>query len=200
MSTPSKTSQYILAKQPSGAVNLSEVFKLTEKDLPALQDGELLVKTLYLSNDPAQRTWIQANLDASRLYAPPVNEGDVMKSGGIATVIESKSSQFQKGSLVSAAVGWTQYAVISEKDARPIEKLEGLSETHYLGAFGGPGLTALHGLRRVRTSDKDDMLVVSGAAGATGSMAVQIGKKILGVKKVIGIAGTDEKCRWVEVS
>lgn len=200
MSVPTKTRQILLAKQPNDKVNISEHFKHTEADIPALQDGQLLVKAIYLSNDPAQRAWIQAGQDESRLYTPPVKAGDVMKSYAVSEVIDSKSSSIKKGSLVVVNAGWTQYAVVADKEARSIQKMEGLSPSHFVGAFGGPGLTAMHGLNRVNTTDKDEMVVISGAAGATGSMAVQIAKKLKGVKNVIGIAGSDEKCRWVEVS
>lgn len=120
-----------------------------------------------------------------------------MRAYGVASVVESKSSKLPKGSLVTGAVGWSEYTVVNAKDCNPIEKLEGLSETHFLGALGLTGLTAYYGLQVVNTG-AEDAVVVSGAAGATGSMVVQIAKNMLGCKKVIGIAGSDDKCRWVE--
>lgn len=199
MSIPTKTRQILLAKQPNDKVNISEHFSFAETSIPALQDGQLLVKPIYLSNDPAQRAWIQANQDESRLYQAPVKAGELMKSYAMSEVIDSKSSSIKKGALVVGNTGWTQYAIMADKEARPIQKMEGLAESHFLGAFGGPGLTAMHGLNRVETTEKDELVVISGAAGATGSMAVQIAKKLKGVKNVVGIAGSDEKCRWVEV-
>lgn len=86
---------------------------------------------------------------------------------------------------------------MAAKACSVIQPLEGLSVTHYLGALGLTGLTALYGLQTVRTGP-EDAVVVSGAAGATGSMVVQIAKHVIGCRKVIGIAGNQEKCRWVE--
>lgn len=120
-----------------------------------------------------------------------------MSAFGLAQVVESRSSKFQKGSLVVASTNWSEYNVLDEAACTPVEKVGDLSETHFLGALGFTGLTAYHGLEVVRTS-ASDTVVVSGAAGATGSMVVQIAKHLLGCKKVIGMAGTDDKCKWVE--
>ena len=120
-----------------------------------------------------------------------------MGARGIAEVIESKSSKFPKGALVVAGTNWVEYNVFDEAACTPIQKVGDLSETHFLGALGLTGLTAYYGLQVVRAG-ASDTVVVSGAAGATGSMVVQIAKHMLGCKKVIGIAGTDDKCKWVE--
>jgi len=113
-------------------------------------------------------------------------------------VIDSKADNWQKDQLVVAPLGWTQYGVVDAKPLVPLEEIPGLSITHYIGAFGGVGLTAYHGLTEVGRTTKDDAVVVSGAAGGTGSMVVRIAKHMLGCKKVIGIAGGKEKCKWVE--
>lgn len=142
---------------------------------------------------------IDPDIAAERLYVPPVEVGAPMSSFGLAQVVESKSSQYSKGDTVTAPTGWTEYAVVKATSCQPARDLPGgLSKTHYLGALGFTGLTAYFGLTEVGKTTKDDVVVISGAAGATGMMAVQIAKKIIGSKKVIGIAGTDEKCRWVE--
>lgn len=120
-----------------------------------------------------------------------------MSAFGVGQVIESKSSKFSKGNLVLGSINWSEYSVLPAAALSLVEKVGDLSETHFLGALGLTGVTAYYGLQVVRTG-AEDAVVVSGAAGATGSMVVQIAKKILGCKKVIGIAGTDEKCRWVE--
>lgn len=118
---------------------------------------------------------------------------------GLAEVIESKSSKYKKGDVVIASTGWSEYRIVKAAECQPAPDLPGgRSKTHYLGALGLTGLTAYMGLTEVGQTTKDDVVVVSGAAGATGSMVVQIAKKIIGCKKVIGIAGSDEKCRWVE--
>lgn len=120
-----------------------------------------------------------------------------MGARGIAEVVESKSSKFPKGSLVVASTNWSEYNVLNEAACSPVQQVGDLSPTHFLGALGLTGLTAYYGLQVVRAGP-DDVVVVSGAAGATGSMVVQIAKHMLGCKKVIGIAGTDDKCKWVE--
>lgn len=139
-------------------------------------------------------------MDPERLYTAPVLKGEVMRSYAIAEVVESNASALSKGQLVMGTFGWTEYAVVDAKDARPIQPdaSAGIRATHFIGALGGPGLTAYNGLIDVARATKDDVVVVSGAAGATGSIVVQLAKNVLGCKKVIGIAGGDKKCRWVE--
>ncbi|KAF2097071.1 NAD(P)-binding protein [Rhizodiscina lignyota] len=202
MGLPTTTSQWVLAKKPTEHVVLSgpDATWTLKHDvpLPQLKDGEVLLQTLYLSNDPAQRTWI-FDVDPERLYAPPVNIGDVMRTTrNLCKVLDSKAEKLPTGSLVNASLGWTQYGVIDAKGLLPLQEIPGLSIVHYLGAFGGVGLTALHGLTEIGHTTKDDAVVISGAAGGTGSMAVQVAKHLIGCKKVIGIAGGKEKCKWVE--
>ncbi|KAF7193991.1 putative membrane protein [Pseudocercospora fuligena] len=197
-----KTRQWQLANKPRDEPKLDgpeQTFELVETNLPEPKDDELLVKLLCLSNDPAQRGWIDADIPEERLYVPPVQLGAPMNARGLAEVVESKSEKFKKGDTVVASTGWSEYRVVPASQVQPAGDLPGgKSKTHYLGALGLTGLTAYFGLTGVANTTKDDVVVVSGAAGATGSMAVQIAKKIIGSKKVIGIAGTDEKCRWVE--
>lgn len=121
-----------------------------------------------------------------------------MNARGIGEVIESKSSELPKGALVTANTNWAEYGVFNTKACTPIQKLPGLEITHFLGALGMTGLTAYYGTKIIAQVGPEDTVVVSGAAGATGSMVVQIAKKMLGCKRVVGMAGTDEKCRWVE--
>ncbi|KAJ5092851.1 hypothetical protein N7456_008712 [Penicillium angulare] len=201
MSLPTKTQQWILNEKPYAEAVLegeNQTFKLVTTDIPALKDGEVLLKTVYLSNDPAQRGWISPYAIPGRLYMPPVEVGDVMKSMGIFRVVDSRSAAVEVGSLVNAVSGWTEYTVINAKDVVKITPQAGLPETHFLGALGLPGHTAYYGLTQIVKATSEDTVVVSGAAGAVGNIAIQIAKKMIGCKKVIGIAGTDEKCRWVE--
>ncbi len=123
-----------------------------------------------------------------------------MRAFALAEVIDSKNPKFKKGDKVIANMGWAEYAVNDPQNLQlqPIQQLEGVNVTHYLGAFGFTGLTAYYGIKEIARAGPGDTVVVSGAAGATGSMVVQIAKKILGCKRVIGMAGSDEKCRWVE--
>lgn len=197
-----KTRQWILAEKPTDLPQLdgpNPTFKLTETELPDPKDDEVLVKLLYLSNDPAQRGWINKFINPERLYTTPVKEGDPMRARGLCEVVESKSSKYNKGDTVLAGINWSEYGVFPASQLQPAKDLPGgMSKTHYLGALGLTGLTAYFGLTEVVGTKADDIVVVSGAAGATGMMAVQIAKKILGCKKVIGMAGSDEKCKWVE--
>ncbi|KAL4948195.1 chaperonin 10-like protein [Aspergillus filifer] len=196
------TRQWLLNSKPTDMPTVTgpnPTFKLTTTDIPAPTASQALVKTLMLSNDPAQRTWIVPGADPERLYAPPVEEGTPMASFGLAEVVQSgNEKELAVGSLVLAPTKWSELSIHEIKGLHVIKPIEGLDLGHFLGAFGFTGLTAYYGIKEVAGAGKDDTVVVSGAAGATGSMVVQIAKKILGCKRVIGIAGTDDKCRWVE--
>ena len=126
-----------------------------------------------------------------------------MRARCICEVVESaapadKQDVFGVGKHVLATSGWTEYSVMAARECVPVTPLpNGLSETHYLGGLGLTGLTAYYGLVEVIKAKPSDTVVVSGAAGATGSMAVQIAKRVLGCKRVVGIAGGAQKCQWV---
>lgn len=160
-----KARQWILASKPTELPTLegsNQTFKLVENDLPAPKDDEVLVKLKYLSNDPAQRGWINKDVDPERLYVPPVKEGTPMHARGLAEVVESKSSKFKQGDLVVASTGWSEYAVMKTSALQPAPPLPGgLNSTHYLGALGLTGLTAYFGLTEVGQVKKDDIVVVS---------------------------------------
>ncbi|EXJ53894.1 hypothetical protein A1O7_09230 [Cladophialophora yegresii CBS 114405] len=203
-SAPSSTRTWIVANHPKDVATFDSndpgaTFKLIDRPLPSLEADQVLVKSLYFSNDPAQRPAIDASIKAERHYTAPVKLGDPMMARGLGEVVESKADNLPKGTIVQANLGWTEYVVLDASECSPRQPLpNGLSLTHYLGAFGGPGLTAYYGLVNVGEAKKGQRIVVSGAAGATGSMAVQIAKNIVGASEVIGIAGSDDKCRWVE--
>ena len=186
MTSPTKTRQWLLQNKPEGLPVLEgkdATFKLATADLPELSDGQILLKTLYFSNDPAQRVWISPSVDPDRLYMPPVEVGETMGSFAIAEVIDSKASLSQ-GTLVVARQDWAEYSVQDATACVPIEPVQGLNVTHFIGSLGFPGVTAYYGLTEIVKATKDDAVVVSGAAGATGNMAVQIAKKIIGCKYV----------------
>jgi NADPH-dependent curcumin reductase CurA len=200
--TPTTARHWILSKKPTSLPILSgpdSTFRLTTKPLPPIEAGQVLIKTLYLSNDPAQRLWIDPNIAPDRLYVKPVELGDTMASYTcICEVIESRASDLAIGTLVIADVGWREYDVLPAENCIPIKPIEGLKPVHYVSLFGLAGVTAYYGLVDIAKTTANDAVVISGAAGAVGSLAVQIAKNVLGCKKVIGIAGTDAKCRWVE--
>lgn len=202
-SLPTKTSQWILANPPTGNVVLSgsdATFQLREAALPELKEGQVLLQNLYFSNDPAQRTWIWPDFPAERHYVEPVRKGSVMRDlYVIAKVLSSTAESLKEGQLViCTGVGWSKEAVLDAAACRPLQQLPGLGLEHFLGAFAGTGITALYGLTDVGEVTAEDTICVSGAAGATGSMVVQLAKHVIGCKRVIGIAGGEKKCKWVE--
>lgn len=201
--TPTTSRHWVLArKPPTGRPIISgpeAIFELTTQQIPALGEEQVLLKVQFLSNDPAQRMWINPNINPERLYTTPVEIGETMRSySSIAEVIESTSKTLPVGSLVCATTGWCDYAVLPAEEAMLVEPVDDLSPTHFSGIFGIAGVTAYYGLIDIIKAGPEDAVVISGAAGAVGSAAVQIAKKMLGCRKVIGIAGTDAKCRWVE--
>lgn len=184
MAAPSTTRTWIVANHPKGIATFgsddpSATFKLVEQPIPELKENQVLVKSLFFSNDPAQRPAIDASIKAERHYTAPVKLGEPMMARGLAEVVDSKADNLPKGQIVQAALGWNEYVVLNASDCSPRQPLPGgLSLTHYLGAFGGPGLTAYYGLSEVGEVKKGQRVVISGAAGATGSMAVQIAKNV----------------------
>ncbi|KAL1846645.1 quinone oxidoreductase [Paecilomyces lecythidis] len=190
---PTKTQCWLLKEKPFGLPQLGgdhPTFVKDVADIPRLKDNQVLLKTVYLSNDPAQRVWISPLADPARLYLPPVNVGEVMKSMGIMEVIESKSAKIQKGTLVTGNPGWTEYSVDYAENLMPIHPPAGLPVTHFLGALGLPAFTAYYALTQVVNASKEDAIVISGAAGAVGNMAVQLAKKTIGCRKVHRILPT----------
>lgn len=181
--------QVLLKERPIGKPTI-ENWEIIESEVPNCKDGQLLVKVMYLSIDPAMRGW----MNAGKSYIKPVELGDVMRALGVGEVIESKSSKFQKGDLVSAGMGVQEYALISEKEAQKVDtSLVDLPV--YLGTLGMSGMTAYFGMLNTGEPQKGETVVVSGAAGSVGSVAGQIAK-IKGCR-VVGIAGGAEKCKYV---
>lgn len=198
------TKQIVVENPPSADVVLpfgqpDSTFKLIDTELPPLKDSEVKVKILYFSNDPTQRNWIAADQDVSRAYVTPILKGEVVSALGLAEVLESKSSKFQKGDIVSGLFGWLEELVVSEDNLfNKIDVTAGLPLELYLSSVGMTGLTAYFGLTEIGHLKEGQSVLISAASGATGSMAVQIAKHVLKASKVIGIAGSDEKCKWVE--
>lgn len=201
---PHTTKQWVLANKPTGAPVLSgddATFKLQTVELPALKEGQILCKVIYFSNDTGLRNFIQTTVAPERMYVPTVELGTPMRSGVVAEVIESASPTYKAGDLVmDFHMGiWSELVVLEAATSQPLSPLPAdLSLTHYLGAFGASGLAAYTGLYYAGEAKPEHTIVISAAAGATGSMAVQIAVKLLGAKRVIGIAGSDEKCAWVK--
>jgi NADPH-dependent curcumin reductase CurA len=191
---PSYTSIH-LAERPQAAIIAGKTFTPKQHPIPSasdLKDGEVLFQTLYLSLDPAMRGW----LNPTRSYIPPVEIGAVMRGSGIGLIVASKSSKFPVGTYATGMCGWSEYAVLKEKHLDPLDLPEGAVPTDALGVVGMTGLTAYFGLLEVGQVKAGDFVVVSGAAGATGSVVGQIAK--LKGAKVLGLAGEDSKVQWLK--
>jgi NADPH-dependent curcumin reductase CurA len=191
---PSYTSIH-LASRPQSSIVAGETFKPQTHPIPSpssLKEGEVLFQTLYLSLDPAMRGW----LNPTRSYIPPVAIGAVMRGSGIGLITASRSSKFPIGIYATGMCGWSEYAVLSEKDVEALDLPHGAVPTDALGVLGMTGLTAYFGLIEIGNVKPGDFVVVSGAAGATGSVVGQIAK-IKGAT-VLGLAGDDSKVRWLK--
>jgi NADPH-dependent curcumin reductase CurA len=164
-------------------------FERREVPVPEPAEGEFLVHNLYLSLDPAMRGWIS---DA-RSYLPPVAIGEVMRGGCVAEVLDSRHAAFSPGELVFGMFGWQDYAL--SEGTGVLRVPEDVGPTLALGALGWTSLTAYFGLTEIGKPAPGETVVVSGAAGATGSVVGQLAR--LRGARVIGIAGGAEKCDWV---
>jgi NADPH-dependent curcumin reductase CurA len=186
--TARRNRQWLLAKRPDGMVGAAN-FEFREGPAPTPGAGEILVKNLYLSFDPAMRGWMEDRPS----YIPPVAIGEVMRAGAVGQVVASNDSDFPVGSFVSGMFGWQEYALAGRGRATPIAP--GTPLTWPLGVLGITGLTAYFGMLDIGQPKPGETVVVSGAAGATGSIAAQIAR-IRGAR-AIGIAGGAEKCAWL---
>jgi NADPH-dependent curcumin reductase len=183
--------KWVLVARPKGMVG-RESFEWKEEPVPAIADGQFLVRNLWLSCDPTQRGWMERDT-----YVPAVPLGEVMRSASAGQVVESRHPGFAKGDFVSGAFGWQDYAVSDGGGLIPPAKIPaGVDLPTALSLFGITGLTAYFGLLDIGQPKAGETVLVSGAAGSTGSFVVQIAK--LQGCRVVGIAGGAEKCRWLE--
>ncbi|HWE09808.1 MAG TPA: NADP-dependent oxidoreductase [Solirubrobacteraceae bacterium] len=181
--------QVRLAARPVGLPKPTD-WEHTEEPVAEPADGEALVKVRYLSLDPAMRGW----MNDARSYLPPVGIGEVMRAGGVGEVLTSRHPALAAGDLVTGITGVQEYVTLGGDGLTKVDP--GLARLPvYLGTLGMPGLTAYFGLLEVGRAREGDTVVVSGAAGAVGSVVGQIAK-IKGCR-AIGIAGGPEKCRHV---
>lgn len=181
--------QFRLAARPVGAPTRAN-WNLTEEPARAPNEGEVQVQTLYLSLDPAMRGW----MNEGKSYIPPVQIGEVMRAGGVGRVTASKHPNFKDGDHVYGTLGVQTYATLDGKQLTKVDpKLAALPT--YLGALGMPGMTAYFGLLDIGQPKAGETVVVSGAAGAVGTVVGQIAK-IRGCR-VVGIAGGREKCDYL---
>jgi len=182
--------QWLLARRPAGMVEPAD-FEWVTGPVPAPAEGEVLVRNLWLSCDPTQRGWI-----AGDTYLPAVKIGEVVRAFAVGSVVESRHPRFKAGQLVQGLFGWQDYACARPGSASaPAPVPEGVPVETAMSALGPTGITAYFGLLEVGRPKAGETVVVSGAAGATGSAVGQIAK-IHGCR-TIGIAGGAEKCRWL---
>jgi NADPH-dependent curcumin reductase len=174
-----------LASRPQSQVEVSD-FGTDELELPPLADGQILVNVEYLSIDPTIRGWLSYDT-----YLPKIGIGEVIRSAGAGEVTESRNERFPVGTRVFGMPGWQTHAVLDGGVVIP----EGVTYEQALSVFGVTGLTAYVGLQDIGKPQPGETVVVSGAAGGVGSIAGQIAK-IMGAR-VVGLAGSPEKCRWV---
>jgi NADPH-dependent curcumin reductase len=189
---PAATSHRVIkmASHPDGALEDGD-FELVEERVPEPADGEALVRTLYLSLDPAIRVWMNG-IDT---YVPGIHVGDVMRAGGLGEVVQSRNAAYTEGDVVFGMMQWSEYCIARAGPDGMMTLPRQEPITAFLSVLGVTGLTAYFGMLDVAQPTEGETVVVSGAAGAVGSVAGQIGK-IIGCR-VVGIAGGPEKCAWI---
>lgn len=182
--------EILLKSRPSGLPGL-ENFEFAKRELPEPGDGQLLVKTHWMSVDP----YMRGRMVDRPSYIEPFRIGEPLEGAAVGVVVRSGASQFKPGDLVSHFSGWRDFAVIDASSANKIDTTVAPEEA-WLGALGVPGITAYVGLTRIAAVKQGETVFVSAGAGAVGSMAIQIAK-IKGAR-VVASAGSADKVRWLK--
>jgi NADPH-dependent curcumin reductase CurA len=181
--------EWLFAERPDGEPDM-DCFELRERDVPDPDAGELLVRVRYLSVDP----YMRGRMRDADSYAEPWDIGDAMNGAVVGEVVDSESDAFEAGDLVTGNGTWADYCLLDADDVSPVDpNIADLPA--YLGVLGMPGRTAYFGLLDVGEPDPGETVVVSGAAGAVGSVVGQIAK--LNGCRVVGFAGSDAKVEWL---
>ena len=183
--------QILLKKRPVGVPTTTD-FQAGEGPIGTPGPGEVLVKNLYLSIDPAIRGW----MSDARSYLPPIAIGAPIRSGTLSQIVESNADDWPVGQIVQALAAWESYSVVPARQLHGrVQSIEGIPLQSMLSVLGGNGLTAYFGLLEVGQPKPGDTVLVSAAAGGVGSIVGQIAR-IQGMRAV-GLTGTDEKCTWL---
>jgi len=182
--------KWVLKERPQGLPG-REHFELQEEALPQPAEGQFLVRNLMLSCDPAQRSWL-----ARDTYVPRIAIGETMRAGAAAQVVQSRHPGFREGELVNGMFGWQDYCLSDGKGFVPVTRLPaGVPVATCMSVLGLTGLTAYYGMLEVGEVRAGHKVLVTGAAGATGSVAAQLAK--LKGARVVGVAGGAKKCQWL---
>jgi len=167
-------------------------FEATEAAVGVPEAGEVLLKNLYLSIDPAIRGW----MSEAKSYLPPIGIGEPIRSGTLSQIVDSKADGWPAGQIVQALAAWESYSVVSSRLLHgKVTSIEGIPLSTMLSVLGGTGLTAYFGLLEVGDPQEGETVLVSAAAGGVGSIVGQIAK-VKGCRAV-GLTGSDEKCAWL---
>ncbi|HKR61235.1 MAG TPA: NADP-dependent oxidoreductase [Pyrinomonadaceae bacterium] len=177
--------QIVLNSRPAG-MPTTENFRIEDSEIPQVKEGEVLVRTLYLSVDP----YMRSRMNDRKSYVPPFGLGEVIVGGAVGEVVESRAEGFQESDIVTGMLGWRLYSVAKASELHKFDP-EFAPITTALGVLGVPGLTAYFGLVDICNPQAGETVVVSGAAGAVGMTVCQIAK--INGCRVVGIAGSDEK-------
>ncbi|AJD89651.1 hypothetical protein JMA_03340 [Jeotgalibacillus malaysiensis] len=179
-----------LVNRPKGTPTHDD-FKFVEAPIGSPEQGEVLIRTVYISVDP----YLRGRMNEGKSYIEPFKLDEVLSSAVIGQVEESKSDRFSKGDVVIGSLGWQEYSVVKENEIRKVDHNQAPASA-YLSVLGMTGLTAYFGLLDIGKPKEGETVVVSGAAGAVGSVVGQIAK--LKGARVVGIAGSDEKVSYLK--
>lgn len=186
--SPSINRRIVMAARPQGAPAPQD-FRLEETPVPAPAEGQVLLRTVYLSLDP----YMRGRMSDRPSYAPPLALGELMVGGTVSRVVASRHPKFREGDLVSGTAGWQDYALSDGQDLTPLGDTG--HPSYALSVLGMPGFTAYHGLLNIGEPKPGETVVVASASGAVGAVVGQIAK--LKGARAVGIAGGADKCRYV---